>query len=555
MHKVRARFASAVVVVQLVGAAALCDCQFDKRPLLGTGTAMEPQRVAADAGFGVLDAQVDAAATAVGAPDAGSLDASTVMDAAQRQPTGRDSGAQPPHHPSSDDDTDASSEAPALRCDNVFCAVANEPVRACCTSKTDVDQRSARAAARCGVALGALDAKTYGDGCWERDQLGIVDDRCPAAIDPDADGGETAEPGCCAEDGQCGVVSADERLGCYHPRGSATTACGSAPSTTCEPSGSYGFRFTVDVTWQGRAEGLAALTDDGRGQLQIFTLINVGTPDPDSGSVSLDGRVCGFTPPPFYSTTLCEAYQPVFPTTIWEARDVPPINPAGQYECAADGCVLSLSPYTYLLGFNMANPEAAWPAAGSAPRCAAGSGTACFPDDDDDGLPGVEINLLTSGMAPAPSGNSGCNGRYDYRAAPLNASAAAIVNGVRRSDRQLLGARLRLGGSVRLGSDCATASGSALAEYANSRAVGCFAEPGSRDLLGTAAGQNDRCTQAQTLFIDQSLPEYTVLSAGQRPAAASRVDRMVSNGPIVSVVRFDPSATPVSCDDVRNANY
>jgi hypothetical protein len=556
MHKIGAGLRRVVLVAQLACVACLCDCEFDRSPLRGLHMSTQPQREAPDAGSElVADAQTNADASAL-AP----LDGGAGMDAALGGGPTDGGTPKPPGHPMQpDDDSDAGHEPPALRCHDVFCPVANDPVRACCTSQADVDQRSARNAARCGVALGALDAKTYGDGCWERDQLGIVDDRCPARADsnadPDADGGEPYEPGCCADDGLCGTVSADQRLGCYHARGSATTPCGSAPTTTCAPNGSYGFRFNIDAVWQGRAEGLAALTDDGRGQLQLFILLNVGDPDPATGSVAVNGRICGFTPPPFYSTTLCEAYQPIFPDRIWDARNVPTIDQDAQYECGPDGCVLSLSSYTYLLGFDMDNRDAAWPDAGSTLRCAAGSGAACFPDDDGDGLPGIQIELQTSGTAPAPSTGGCSSGGYDYRAAPLSASAAAIFNGVRRTDRQLIGTRLRVGGSVRLDNDCTTASGSALAEYANSRAVGCFVEPGSRDLLGTAAGQNERCTQAQTLFLDQSLPEYTVLSAGQRPPATTRVDRSASPGPTVSVVRFGATSMPISCDDVRNAEY
>jgi hypothetical protein len=406
----------------------------------------------------------------------------------------------------------------------------------------------------CGLDLRAVDESAYGEHCWQRDQLGIVDDRCPAASVVQ---GKPTEAGCCAEDGQCGTVNVDQALGCRHAQGSAIRACDEQPATaTCDPTGSFGFRITIDASWGGRTSGLAALTDDGRGPIQVYLLAKVDGVDATTNALNASGRVCGVTFPAFYSSSLCESYQPIFPNTIWESSKVPLPDMQGRYECSAQGCVLSIAPATYLLGFEMQNPETPWPSADDTTSwtCASGKGAQCFPDHDDDGEPGVQVNLLTSGTA---TGGRSCGGRYPYRAAPLSASLAVIVGGVRRTDRLQLGTRIKLGSSVRIADDCSTGKGSAVAEYVNSRAIGCLVEQGSYDLVQTLpAGSHEACTDREANFLDENLPEYLLLNAGQTPASSLQLDdKSASDGPSVSVVRFGATNMDVSCADVRAAKF
>src|SRR4029077_18408627 len=139
---------------------------------------------------------------------------------------------------------------------------------------------------------------------------------------------------------------------------------------------------------------------------------------------------------------------------------------------------------TYLFGIRLDNPEAQWPTAQQTVPCSHLPNMSCFPDDDDDGQPGLTVTLVTQGMAPS-TGTDSCQSRgYEYRAAPLSGSPVAIFDGVRRADRIQLGVRSRVGISVRFGDDCATGKGSAVAQYVNSRATGCLVQAGSCDLIG-----------------------------------------------------------------------
>ena len=435
-----------------------------------------------------------------------------------------------------------------VACGDQFCPISDAPVTTCCTAQTDIDQHSARTLNTCGVKLSALDEAQYGQGCWQRDQLGIIDPRCP---------GHGAEPGCCADDGLCGSSNPGNHLGCYHAKGTELRPCRQDTEpvgTVCDPRGSYALRVSVDAAWNGRPGGLAALTDDGRGIIQIYLLVRVDDVD-SAGGLTTAARVCGVTLPAFYSSTLCEAYQASFPTSIWESPVLPVPSLSGKYECAADGCVMSMWPTTYLFGIRLDNPEAAWPTAQQTPylRCPSLEGENCFPDDDVDGQPGISLDVQTEGTAPL----MGACREYPYRGAPLSDSIAAIFGGIRRADRLHVGIRARVGGSVRFGTDCATASGSAVVEYVNSRAKGCHVQPGTFDLVTNTgpAGYEEPCRADEASFIDLSMPVYQVLGAGEAPEMwRSPRDMSPSTGPTVSIVRFAPGTVP-GCPDARAASF
>jgi hypothetical protein len=217
--------------------------------------------------------------------------------------------------------------------------------------------------------------------------------------------------------------------------------------------------------------------------------------------------------------------------------------------------VLSVDPLTYLLGFAMENPEAPWPAPGmpNQLRCPDGTGTRCFPDHDEDGDPGVEVTLRTEG-----SGGTGCWANYPYRGAPLSSNLAVIFGGAPRTHRLQLGVRTKLGGTVRLAEDCDSAQGSAIAEYVNSRAAGCYVDPvrwGGGN-AGPGGGREDRCSNAEVQFIDQNLPVYGVLAAGERPDSDLNLqNEEPSPGPRLQIVRLGDATAEVECEAVRDANY
>jgi hypothetical protein len=533
--------------------ALLAGCSFERSPVVMKGkTAGAPALTMAPEGGMDAEARPDSEARP---PDLGNDDAA--VDMPHQSQTGSANGAthdmpQAGGPTPSDDDAGTPPKPDQVQCENVFCPIASAPVKACCTTPTDVTGRMSREAGLCGMNLSGVDKDAYGGGCWQRDRLGIIDNHCP-------DRG--SEVGCCADDGLCGTNNTDQQLGCHHTPGVEPQPCRDSmlPNTPmCDPTGTYGFRVTVDTTWDGRDSALAALTDDGRGPIQIYILADVKGVDAASGEVTTTGRVCGVSLPPFYSTTLCESYQPAFPARLWESQKLPRLTIPGQYDCTTQGCVLSLGPLTYVFGIHLDNPESPWPTPQQTPHlsCPGLPNEQCFTDDDDDGQPGVQIDLQTTGTAPLRN-PARCTNGYKYRAAPLNASIAAIFDGVRRSDRLLVGIRARVGSSIRFDENCQSAKGSAIAQYVNSRAQGCFAEPGSFNFLqDRPAGPMDPCSSDEAQFIDLSMPDYHVLAAGEKPMeTSSRHDTTPSDGPVASMVKFGPSGTSITCEQVRDASY
>jgi hypothetical protein len=549
---------SKLVVAWSIGFAVLGGCRFDRSPL---SNGSRTNGVARDAGVVSEPDSGTPADAATQDADAPQADAAVVADAAApRSDASVVSDASVTEDASSSDD--ASTNMPpvgppmngGLECGGTFCAFGLDPEKPCCTKPDDVVAHAARVAGKCGLDLSGLPGAPYGTHCWQRDQLGIIDDRCPNRA---AGGGGTAEPGCCADDGTCGTLNADHKLGCRHEPGKEPRACEKPMGSgeTCDPIGVFGMRISVDAAWGGRSGGLWDLTDDGRGAIEVYVMQKIEGVDPNTRRIQSTGRVCGVKLPPFYSTTLCELYQPNFPIEIWESPKLPGLTLTGRYDCAANGCVISIDPQTYLLGFSLRNPEAPWPAPGTLEEltCPQGRGMSCYPDHDSDGRPGVTVTLTTSGMA-----NEMCRqGRYLYRAAPLSGSVAAIFNGVKRTDRMQLGIRTKLGGSSRFMNNCDRGAGSALAEYVNSRAAGCVVQPGTVAWPDTRpAGQNEACDSTEVDFIDENLPEYQLLAAGQTPNSSLELkDAKPSKGPEVSIVRLGTLTDDIGCAAVRDAKY
>lgn len=462
----------------------------------------------------------------------------------------------------------AAPQTGGLQCGGVACQFATAPMKPCCTTQDDVDQGSARAAGKCGVDYSATAASFFGANCWERNQPGIPDQTCePLTISPGL-----TEPGCCSA-GVCGGLNSSEFLGCHFQAGVKPKACG-APTvdtgTTCEPTGVFGVQSTVDVSWGGRTGGLVGLTDDGRAKIVIdlmVTVSEVDTSHPGSqGEIPIMGevRTCSVHLPPFYSTTLCESYNPLFPDTIWESSKLPKIQLSGSYSCPAGtaageihpGCTLNMDAKTYLLGIDLQNPEQPWPTPDQTATlpCAAGKGQQCFPDSDNDKEPGITIKMQTTGKAPP---GVGCmDSGYAYQAPPLNSSPAAIFGGVKRADRLFLGTRTKLGGSGKISDDCMGGKGSGVAQFVESRAWGCYVQPGTADFPGPAAGPNLYCDASEALFLDQNMPIYIIMAYGQVPdSKLNVVDKSASKGPEFSMVRLGKIGDQVSCADVRNAKY
>jgi hypothetical protein len=449
--------------------------------------------------------------------------------------------------------TDA--QRPGAHCGGMDCSFTLPSVVSCCTTQTDVDRHAARQVDRCGEKHSATGDPRYGSACWQRDQLGFNDPRCQVSA-PD-------EVGCCS-DGSCGTNTARDKLGCRYALDEAPFPCeqkpdeppvtGGPPAIECDPLGVFGVIARVDVSWGGRSGGLVGITDDGRGPILVYLLVHVEGVDANK---ELRGTIkpCGVELPPFYSTTLCESYNPIFPRAMWESPTMPVFPLFGRYSCYGPGCSLTLDAQTTLLGIELMEREAPWPTPAQTGKlqCPLGNGQQCFPDHDSDQLPGLSIDLNTMGQ---PAAGVGCNGDYIYEAAPLNADPTVIFKQVRRAETVLIGVRNKLGGSAQISADCNSGAGNGVAEFFQSRAYGCIVKEGTANLGAQPAGPDEACDGNEAQFMDENLPIYYVLGAGETPAQNLMItNKSPSTGTQFGFVRLGKLGEPMSCADVRAAPY
>lgn len=520
--------------------AVLAGCTFDSAPIKPPSA--EP--VAADAGV-ITDAQLSPPAADSGLRDASSplVDAAPFDAAGSDAALPQDDSGMPPGHQG------------GLRCGGTFCPFSELPIEQCCTSDADVEKGAARMADRCGLSYAATGSDFFGEQCWQRDQSGIPDDSCPG-VQVDL---RSTEPGCCSDQGICGAIETEQGLGChYDPYADEAQSCGIAPDAgtgeACELSGLYALRFSTDLAWGGRSGGLWDLTDDGRGRLVVDMLVEIESVDPTTLELRATGQPCNAELPAFYSSTLCESYAPVFPVSMWESSSMPRFELTGRAQCLEPGCITTIDALTVLLGVELDNPEAPWPTAQQTPslECPSGEGADCFPDQDNDKKPGLSIQLQTDGTVPTATNM--CRAGYKRRAPPLSNSIAAIFGGVRRADRLQLGVRVKFGTAFKLDEQCASATGSGITEFVNSRSPGCLVQPGTANYPGQPAGANVACSESERQFVDTNLPIYSVLDIGERPNdALDLADTSASLGTQVSLVRLADLGSDVTCEEVRAA--
>jgi hypothetical protein len=319
---------------------------------------------------------------------------------------------------------------------------------------------------------------------------------------------------------------------------------GVLPNGSCEPTGVYGLQFSTDVVWGGRNTPLGYITDNGRGRITIHLRVTVPAVNAD-GTFTADVLPCNVELPAFFSTILCEVYQPIFPTTMWDSPTMRTLSMQGSYDCTSPGCTMKLMPNTALIGIDLTDPNIVWPAdaQNQAIQCSAGSSQNCFLDHDDDKIPGITTTLLTTGATPS---NSVCTSGYPFRNAPLTSDPLAIASGAAaRAARLYLGTRVRFGGDGMIMPGCGQRTGKGVAYGFDSRATGCAVQ---------ASGQD--CDISQKTFMDANLPLYQVLTEAQEPPVVLDLpDKSPSQGTLISISRLGDADESFTCSQIRAAPY
>jgi hypothetical protein len=338
----------------------------------------------------------------------------------------------------------------------------------------------------------------------------------------------------------CGPNGVSNGVSCIN-----TEHAGMLPSGMCEPSGVFGVRVSVDVAWGGRNTPLGFITDNGRGRIVTHLKLTIDHVNPD-GTFIAKVTPCNMELPPFFSSVLCEVYQPVFPTQMWDSPSMRVMDEAGRYDCTAPGCVMHLTPATALVGLDLDDPNMVWPDSTQTQsvQCPGGTGQPCFIDHDGDGQPGVTIKLATQGANPP---NQVCKSGYPFRNAPLTTDLVMLGTGTApRAESLYLGTRVRIGGEGMITPGCGQRIGEGAAHGFDSREISCAVQQPS--------GQP--CDATQQMFMDANLPVYSVLTDGQPPPAALDLpDKSLSTGATFALTRLGDATDMVTCGDVRAAKY
>jgi hypothetical protein len=115
--------------------------------------------------------------------------------------------------------------------------------------------------------------------------------------------------------------------------------------------------------------------------------------------------------------------------------------------------------------------------------------------------------------------------------------------------RLLLGMRAQLTAAMRLAPDCKISDVVASDATLDLRSAGCFVTSGTNPTSASS-----ECSEQLRTGIDQTLPSYEVLEAGEIPDLSNVSNKRPSAGTILKAVRFAPGSH-VSCDQVRKAKF
>lgn len=337
------------------------------------------------------------------------------------------------------------------------------------------------------------------------------------------------------------------------------SAAGPAKSGMCmdKATGVFAVRTEVDVWYTDEVQPMNPLLDPGRGKLTIWFRGEIqGVCEDGSNGVAIM-HPCGTILPPLYSDLAAGVVQITFPDELWEKSGIPDYTTVGSTTGFEPGEMLNIAKTAGLLGIKLTDVNASWPSYENTATfdCGGMSGEACFPDQDEDGNPGVTVSMNSAtGAAPNPGYMPTAGGEWKYIPAPV-ALDPDTSNGAADA---YIGLRTRLGGSGTISADCSSGVGTGDVDDFESRVYNCKRVDGTE------------CTVDEASFVDQNTPIFHVLKKDEVPPldkwqfyrllAPSAELNMLRNtlpseGPITSVVRLGDVGQQFSCADVRNAAY
>jgi len=353
--------------------------------------------------------------------------------------------------------------------------------------------------------------------------------------------------------------------------------------------GYFAIKLVHDVWWAG-----VPTRDPGRGKIELFALAKVDSVCSDGSAGVSTIKACGMQLPVFTSDVNCEAYQLEIPDSAWESTRMPRLTAEWRATGFASSALWDFGTTTGLFGIDLQNEarDVAWPTPREAAmvRCSAGTGLDCLVDHDADGSPGITVTVRDdatvysystpseSGIAQADTdthyGQCSYGNAFQHRGMPTIADISAgggPFNPPRATTLQV-GLRARFGGGGVIASDCVSGTEETPAATFESRALTCAVDPAT---LPPPHGltHDERhetgdytCFPYEALFVDDNLPVYRALSAGEVPGESAApngwvrvgrdIDRSPSSGSKSAFVRLGAlTAAEPTCATVRNVVF
>jgi hypothetical protein len=355
--------------------------------------------------------------------------------------------------------------------------------------------------------------------------------RAPVTLDSRQHACEVAE--------QSSAVHPERTRGLYTGDELAQAPALTTYAGTCSKAlaGSYALQVDLDVYMQDDAA--AAEHDPGRGRASLLLRADVS----DTSDVEL--RLCGLTLPERYVYATSGVTQLSLQDDAWDQPSMPVWS--SRIQPASDG-QLELDAFPVLLGIALTEPGASWPSYERTLELECGMGklgSACFPDHDGDGEPGLSLRTQSEGAvedAPYPA----CD--HWHYAAP-SAEPEPWLSGLgAEASRVFVGLRTAVQLFPRFDETCTHGSGDVQAADIVTRVLDCELADGQR------------CSARQATVLDARAPSFHVLAEGEVPPETFRdsrefvdeaLDRSPSAGGKLTLQRL-PDSAPETCVPVRS---
>ena len=339
--------------------------------------------------------------------------------------------------------------------------------------------RLAAAACAIGAATGAAAACSFPEVSFRITPAPVESGVYP---DYDADVADAAAP-----QGDDAPPTFDAGLAEHMPSSVSVGDAAPAGDGGCDFNGTWATRITIDVTWQPQGQNMIILQGGSGTITQWVKGDRVQSPGAPRALID-QSVVCGVSLPDFQSTGLAlnEVYGVRFPSALFDDQYIPPFSVSGTLDEAMTG--YSTTSTAVLLGLSMTNPTTdPWP-----------SGVTTAVDQDNDGNPGVTVNVATGELAKPPS-----IGPTTYSYIPTGLPTLVIPAPTASQLYVAIRQVTVTNGSVQ---DCNTIDGTVSIPLIGSKPAI------DSHILGCATTDGGACStgsSSQTSFVDNSEPVFT----------------------------------------------